>query len=232
MEQVVPLFGRDVMRLLLWMSLLILISLGGWFWMGESLEREWSVAGAVDLFEQNPSVAWLIGWGLLVGDVFLPIPSTVIMSSFGWVYGTLLGGLLASAGSMLAGLTAYGVGRLFGEKGARRILGSKDLERGRGIFQRGGGWWICLSRALPIFPEAIACTAGLVRMPFRRFLPPLLCGCIPMGWTFAAIGAAGHDRPGLAIGLSLALPAILWGVARRRIGRGTGKSDEAIDSER
>ncbi|MDX1681456.1 MAG: VTT domain-containing protein, partial [Akkermansiaceae bacterium] len=114
----------------------------------------------------------------------------------------------------LAGLVAYGICRLLGERGAKFILGEKDYRRGHDWFEQGGGWLVCISRALPILPEVVACTAGLVGMSFRRFVVALACGSLPMGFVFAAIGGAGHDRPGLAMGMSLVVPAILWAVAR------------------
>ena len=109
---------------------------------------------------------------------------------------------------------AYGICRLLGERGAKFILGEKDYRRGHDWFEQGGGWLVCISRALPILPEVVACTAGLVGMSFRRFVVALACGSLPMGFVFAAIGGAGHDRPGLAMGMSLVVPAILWAVAR------------------
>lgn len=213
------------MRLFVWFGLLVMISVVGWIAVGSSLEAELSSASLVTWMERVPGYGWLVGWVLLVADVFLPIPGTVVMSALGWVYGAVWGGLLAAVGSVLAGLVAYGVGRLFGERGARAILGAQDFERGRQLFRQGGGWLVCLSRAWPIFPEVVACTAGLVRMPLRRFLPPLVCGSVPMGWVFAAIGAAGREMPGLALGLSLALPAVLWGLARRGWMRKSDRTD-------
>ena len=74
---------------------------------------------------------------------------------------------------------------------------------------------IALSRSLPILPEAISCTAGLVRMPFGRFMASLTCGSLPVGYLFAWIGVAGRDAPGWAFGFSLLAPAVLWLTARK-----------------
>jgi len=202
------------MRLLFWFILLSGLILGVWGVWGGGMEERFSLEGSVAYMEQSGAHAWLVGWVLLVSDVILPVPGTVVMSALGYIYGALLGGLLAAAGSILAGLTAYGICRLMGERGARWILGDKDYRRGHDWFEGGGGWLVCLSRALPILPEVVACTAGLVGMSFRRFLISLVCGSLPMGFVFAAIGSAGHDKPGLAMGLSLLVPAVLWGIAR------------------
>lgn len=214
------------MRFALWFLLLSGLILGIWGVWGGGMEERFTLEGSVAYLERSGGYAWLGGWLLLVSDVLLPVPGTVVMSALGYLYGTLLGGLLAAAGSMLAGLVAYGACRLMGKRGARFILGEKDYRRGHDWFEHGGGWLVCLSRALPILPEVVACTAGLVGMSFKRFVIALACGSLPMGFVFAAIGSAGHDRPGLAMVMSLLLPAVLWTVARLLIRRLEKRQEE------
>jgi uncharacterized membrane protein YdjX (TVP38/TMEM64 family) len=198
---------------------LALVFLLSWALWGGALEERFTVAGAVAWLEGTGRWAWLAGTGLLVSDIVLPVPGTVVMSALGYLYGVLGGGLLAAAGSMAAGITGYGLCRMLGERAARRLLGDLEFERGRLLFARGGGWMIALSRALPILPEALACTAGLVRMPFGRFVLALACGSVPIGFLFAAVGAAGKESPGWALAVSLVVPALLWLAARRIVSR-------------
>lgn len=203
------------MRLLLWFLGLAILVLGTWAIWGASWDECFTLAGSVAWMESAGPWAWAAGIALLVGDLALPVPSTVVISALGYIYGTFFGGVVAAAGLMLAGMTGYGLGRLFGERFARRWLGERDYEKGRRLFANCGGWVVALSRALPILPEVISCTAGLVRMPFRRFTLALACGSLPMGFLFAAIGKAGHEAPGWAIVLSLLLPGLLCLIASR-----------------
>lgn len=203
------------MRLLAWFIGLSALVLGTWMLWGGAWEARFTLDGAVAWIEAAGPWAWAAGIGLLAADLVLPVPGTVVMSALGYVYGPLAGGLAAAAGSMLAGLCGYGIGRMVGERGARRLLGEVDFEKGRLLFARGGGWMVALSRALPILPEALACTAGLVRMPFGRFAAALACGSLPVGFLFAWIGAAGRGAPGWALAFSLLVPALLWAAARR-----------------
>lgn len=202
------------MRLLWFFIGVSAVSLGIWAVWGGSWEERFSLDGSVAMLRVAGSWAWAAGIGLLVADLVFPVPGTVVMSALGYLYGTVAGGLAASFGAFAAGICGYGVGRLFGEKSARRWLGDLDFEKGRVLFAKGGGWMIALSRSLPILPEVLACTAGLVRMPFGRFAPALACGSLPMGFLFAGIGAAGHEAPGWALVFNLVVPAVLWIGAR------------------
>lgn len=201
------------MRLLAFFLVLAAMVLGSWLVWGGAWESRFTQEGGVRWLEQAGPWAWAAGFLLLWGDLVLPIPGTVVISALGYIYGTLLGGWIASAGLIAAGLTGYGVGRLCGEKTARRWLGDRDFQMGHDLFARGGGWLVAVSRALPILPEVVSCTAGLVGMPFRQFVTSLVLGSLPMGFVFAWIGRAGRELPSLGLVLSLVLPALLWAVA-------------------
>ncbi len=203
------------MRLLWFFLALAALVLATWMIWGAGWETQFTLEGSVRWLEGAGPWAWAAGILLLTADLLLPVPGTVVVSALGFIYGTVLGGLIAGIGLMCAGLAGYGVGRLFGERLARRWLGDRDFEKGSLLFAKGGGWVVALSRALPILPEAVSCMAGLVRMPFGQFLTSLACGSLPMGFLFAAIGQAGHVSPGWAFTLSLVVPAVLWFVAAR-----------------
>jgi uncharacterized membrane protein YdjX (TVP38/TMEM64 family) len=177
---------------------------------GEDLERSFSEAGVVAWLADWGHWAWAAGMVLLASDLLLPIPATAVMAALGLVYGPLWGGLIGTAGGFFGGALGYGLCRGFGRPLALRILGPDDLEQGEQLFARTGGWLVALSRWLPIFPEVIACMAGLLRMPLWAFAIALLCGCAPLAFTFAAIGYAGGDHPVLAIALSALAPPLLW----------------------
>ena len=158
---------------------------------------------------------WLGAIGLLVSDIVLPVPATAVMSALGYVYGALTGGAIAAAGSVLAGLSAYGLCRWCGRGLAERIAGPDQLVRYEDMFRRSGPWLVALSRWMPLLPEVVSCLAGMSRMPFRSFAIALACGSVPLGFVYAAIGAAGQQRPALALALSILLPGALMIAARR-----------------
>ena len=189
------------------LAILVLIPFLIW---GEGFEQRFGQAGAIEWLRDHGRWAWAAAIVLLVSDLFLPIPATAVMAALGYIYGPIAGGLIATIGSFCSGALAYLLCRNLGRPVAVRVLGERDLVEGERLFAKVGGWLVVLSRWLPIFPEVIACMAGLARMPRVRFFAALACGSAPLGFVFAAIGHAGVAHPVLAIALSAGLPPLLW----------------------
>ena len=196
-------------------ALLLVGTIGPWLIWGEAFERSFSLVGTLAWLRELGPWAAAAGVGLLVADIALPIPSTIVMSALGATYGFWVGGLLSILGSMLAGLTAYGLARWAGRPAAIWIAGEDSLVRTEELFARGGAWLVLTSRWLPILPEAVACLAGLARMPFRTFFWALMVGSVPLGLTFAWVGTLTEDREGLALALSAGLPIGAWLLSQR-----------------
>jgi uncharacterized membrane protein YdjX (TVP38/TMEM64 family) len=169
----------------------------------------------LDWFGAFRSTAWLIAIALLVSDLLLPIPNTMVMAALGVIYGPVLGGLVATVGNCSSGLLGYLIGRRFGRPLARRLLGEADLAAAETLFARSGGWMVAASRWLPVLPEAIACMAGLAGMPAATFGLALLCGSAPLGFGVAGLGYAGSGHPLLTIALCALLPLPVWYLLRR-----------------
>ncbi len=222
------------LRLFFILTFLVLVPFMLW---GDALADRFDLQKTNAWFQEvGKPWAWSAGMGLLIADLVLPIPGTVVMSALGFVYGPWVGGLLAATGSVASGLIAYGLCRNLGRPAAEWIAGKEDLSRGEALFGgQAGGWIVALSRWLPVMPEVIACIAGLARMPFRRFLPALVCGSVPLGFAFASIGEWGHEHPVLAIILSAGCPPVLWAVVgpivMRRKGADNGDTGVVSQSE-
>ena len=199
--------------LLTFLAIAVLIALPFFVW-GDRLEALFTGDGAVDQINRYGSFAWAIAIVLLLSDLALPIPTTAVMSALGIIYGPLLGGVIAATGSVVSGLTGYGLCRVFGRPLARSLSGDKALADGERLFAGAGGWIVVLSRWLPVVSEVMACMAGLARMPFALFFGALLCGSVPLGFVFAAIGHIGEDRPVITLGIATVLPVVLWLVFR------------------
>jgi uncharacterized membrane protein YdjX (TVP38/TMEM64 family) len=153
--------------------------------------------------------AWMIGLALLAGDAFLPVPAPPVMATMGALYGTLVGGIIAATGSILAGLVGLGIGRLIGPKALRLLANERELAELQRFFDSWGAAGIIASRALPVAPEVLTVLAGIARMHFGRFMLALALGGIPIGILLAWVGEQAGQSSGLLLVLTLA-PAGLW----------------------
>lgn len=177
--------------------------------------EDWLAGPAAEWLQRRRDTAWLIAVLLLVADLLLPIPNTMVIATLGGLYGPLLGGLVATAGSCLSGLLGYSLCRRFGRPLAARLLGTGELGEAEALFARSGGILVAASRWLPVVPETMACMAGLARMPLAPFALALVCGAAPVGFVVAFIGWLGADRPLLTLALCALLPLPLWLAAGR-----------------
>jgi uncharacterized membrane protein YdjX (TVP38/TMEM64 family) len=206
----------------LWLIPLILLTaiIGPFLLWGDTFEALLSLQAMHSLLERHREIGWLIGIVLLVADLFLPIPSTIVMSALGWLYGPFVGGVVSSCGLFLSAQLAYQLSLRFGRKIAIRLADEESLAAASRWFSKAGGACVAVSRCLPVLSEAIACLAGLSRFPQRDFLVASLLGTLPAGFTFAFIGQLGHEDSATATTLSALIPILLW-FTYRRISRGS-----------
>ena len=199
-----------VLLLVLVLALAVIVPFAIW---GKDVEAWLTVQGAAAWMRSFGRWAWVVGLGLIAVDIVLPIPATAVMAAFGLVYGPLIGGFLSVLGVVLAGSIGYGLCRMVPTGTAVRIVGQYGMVRTKAIFERWGGWFVAASRWLPVLPETVSFIAGLSRMPFGRFFIALLCGALPLGFVFAAVGHYGADAPLLSLAVAAAVPVVLWAIA-------------------
>jgi uncharacterized membrane protein YdjX (TVP38/TMEM64 family) len=136
-------------------------------------------------------LAALIGVGLLVSDVALPVPSTVVMVAHGAFFGLLPGAALSVLGGVGATVFGFGLGRR-GRGVVARLTTPRQRDRADRLFGRWGALAIVLTRPVPVLAETVA----------------VLAGASPMRWPVAALaGAAGTVVPALACAWSGATAA-------------------------
>ena len=205
------------MRLIFLLIALIALVLIPFFIWGDTLMNFFTWEGSLEWLRNYGSWAWAVAILLLVGDLFLPLPATLIMSALGYIYGPFVGGLLSAAGSFASGVLAYWLCRMMGDNAAIWLLGQKEFEKGKRIAAQVGGWVVVLSRWLPVFPEVVAAMAGITRMPVKNFYLVLVCSSIPLGFTYAVVGASANQNPTLAIILSACIPPVIWFVVSRAL---------------
>ena len=214
---------------LLFIAVCLLVALPFVFW-GEQFEKLFSPERTAQMLQDWGWTGWLFAVGLLLADIVLPIPATGVMAALGIVYGPVVGGLVGSLGSVLAGLTGYWLCRLFGRGAAVFIAGEGSMARSDNFFAKWGGFAVVVSRWVPILPEAVSCLAGLSRMPNLRFTVALICGSVPVAFTFAVLGHLGREHPTLTLAVSIAGPILLWLLVRPLVKR-KGATNKAAPKE-
>ena len=215
---------RPVLRLTwIFLAFAIVLAFPFFIW-GEELNAVLQQDRLVASFQSYRGSAWLIAIGLLVSDLVLPIPNTMVMAALGVIYGPIVGGLVATLGNGLSGLLGYSLSRGFGRPLAARLVGEADLEAGEHLFARSGGLIVAASRWLPVLPEVISCMAGLTRMPFTLFTVALVAGSLPFGFVVAGLGYAGSSNPLLTILLCALLPLPIWYLLRGWLAPGSGRA--------
>lgn len=216
-------------RLLLLVLLILLVLAVPIVLFGDRFEMMFDGERALALVRAQGPWGGVVGIGMIMADLFIPLPAPAIMAALGLVYGGMLGGLLASIGSFAAAALGYLLCRLIGPRAAGWIAGPEQIERLSGFFTRYGLWAIALSRWMPAVPEVLACLAGLTRMPVKRFALGNLIGSGAVGFAYAYVGASGVDDPSSALAIAflvpyLALPLFFIYLARERRRNRTGQS--------
>jgi uncharacterized membrane protein YdjX (TVP38/TMEM64 family) len=150
------------------------------------------------------SAAILIG--LLAADLFLPIPSSLVMVLSGAAFGVLWGSVFSLVGSIGGEWLGFELVRRFGARASRRIVGDQDLERMRLVMARHGAAAVLVTRALPVVMETMSVVAGLSNMSRRSFLLASLLGTAPVAVVYAYAGAVSRE-------VSSIVPAVIMLVA-------------------
>lgn len=162
------------------------------------------------------AAAALLGVGLLVVDVFLPVPSSGVMLAHGALFGVALGTLLSLAGSLGAAAAGFALGRA-GNRGIRRLVTPEEHARAGALLERWGALAIVASRPVPILAETVAILAGASPMGWGKALAAALAGSLPPALLYALAGATAASLASgtLVFAALMAMAALFWWSGRR-----------------
>lgn len=176
-------------------------------------------------FLQDPT-AWMgrehglaaasAGVGLLVADVFIPVPSSLIMIAHGALFGIALGTVLSLAGSLGCAALGFALGRRGGNLIARLVT-AEEKAKADALLAKYGSLAVLVTRPLPLLSETVAILAGASPMGWGRMLLAALAGSIPASLLYALTGATSRSFGSgvLMMGLVVALAGLFWWVGRK-----------------
>jgi 3-dehydroquinate synthase len=177
-------------------------------WLGISLEP-WARAWMADA-----------GWSgaatvvaLLAIDIFIPVPSSVVMVLSGAAFGILWGSLLAFVGSIGGEWLGFELARRYGSSWFSRFIGDESERRRLNvILATHGAAAVAATRALPVVMETMSVVAGLSTMSRSTFLAASVVGTAPIVVVYAYAGARSRETGSLvpAIVILIAVAAAGW----------------------
>jgi uncharacterized membrane protein YdjX (TVP38/TMEM64 family) len=157
---------------------------------------------------------------LLAIDVFLPVPSSLVMVLSGAAFGVIAGSALALVGSVAGEWVGFELVRRYGRGVSARMMGDEEFERFRRFFERHGILAVILTRPLPIVMETMSLVAGVSGMTRWAFLAASIAGTLPIVVVYAYAGAvsreAGSIVPAAVILVAVTAAAWLWWSAAKR----------------
>ena len=182
------------------------------------LGLEWTAVMDLLVADPGPASAGLIVL-LLSVDIFLPVPSSVIMVLSGFLFGVVKGGMLALVGSLAGNYVGFELTRAFGRRAARWLVGDAQLEDMNRAFSRRGAMAIALSRPLPIVMETLSLVAGLSSMTRSTFLAASLVGTTPIAFVYAYAGVLSLETGTIvpAAVILVAVVTVTWVFVRPRL---------------
>jgi uncharacterized membrane protein YdjX (TVP38/TMEM64 family) len=165
------------------------------------------------VLQQAPLAAAVVGVGLLVVDVALPVPSSLVMIAHGAAFGPLLGAALSLLGSLGAALLGFAVGRRGGPL-LDRVVSAGERRRADALLARWGVLAIVVTRPVPLLAETTVILAGASPLGWRRTAVAALVGSAPAAVLYALAGsiATGLGNPAAVFALVLLLAGATWAV--------------------
>lgn len=165
--------------------------------------------------DRGGALAASIGVGLLVGDVLLPVPSSIVMVAHGALFGVAGGTLLSLLGSTGAALFGFAIGRRGGRM-MERLVTPAERERADYLLLRWGALAIIVTRPVPLLAETVAIMAGTSSLGWGRVALASLAGSLPPALLYAITGAsvANLQSTAAVFGLVILTACVFWVVGR------------------
>ena len=161
-------------------------------------------------------LAAALGVGLLIADVLLPVPSSLVMVAHGALFGVALGTLLSLLGSAGAALFGFAIGRR-GGKLLELVVTREERTRADSLLARWGALAIIVTRPVPVLAETVAIMAGASSLSWSNVLLASLAGSLPPALLYALTGAAvaNFQSTALMFGVVMLVAGFFWFVGNR-----------------
>ncbi|HEX8185669.1 MAG TPA: VTT domain-containing protein [Blastocatellia bacterium] len=164
--------------------------------------------------ERGGVIAAVIGVALLIADIVLPVPSSLVMIAHGALFGVIAGTLLSLAGSVGAALVGFAIGRR-GGPALERLVPQDERERADRLLARWGALFIIVTRPVPLLAETVAILAGASTISWKSATLAAVAGSLPPALLYALTGsvAASFQNGALMFALILLVSGSFWWIS-------------------
>ncbi len=156
------------------------------------------------------TTAAVLSVGLLVVDVLIPVPSSLVMVAHGALFGIWIGTLLSLLGGVGATLFGFALGRA-GNTTIRRFVTPAEHDRAGALLARWGVLAIVVSRPVPMLAETVAILAGASPLGWTQATLAALAGSFPAAVLYALAGATA-----MSVGSAWRLIPAVWKSGRKQ----------------
>jgi len=135
---------------------------------------------------------WLLasaGIALLALDVFLPVPSSIVSTIAGGLFGFASGAVVSFIGMTISCALGWYFGLRVGRPSADLMLGTREYDRLQRFFRRYGMFAIVVCRPVPVAAEASIILAGASGAGFARTIAAAGLSNLGISAVYAAVGA-------------------------------------------
>jgi len=204
--------GRVVRNSILLMLLVLILILVPFFCFHSYIDS-WT-DDLINAPGQKLSYIAMLLFLLLVADIILPVPSSVISIGAGFLLGFYYAVLVSFTGMVLGCLLGYWLGKRSGN--AMRWIDEETKSVMEKFFHRAGKWAIIIARPVPVLAEASVFFAGISRMNFSSFIWASSLSNLGIAIVYAAVGvyAVSVNSVLLAFSAAMILPAIAFGLQK------------------
>ena len=124
---------------------------------------------------------------LLLSDILLPVPSSIVSIGAGFLLGFINGTIVSFIGMTAGSLLGYALGK--GSSATMKWLDAGTRQSMEKFFRRYGRWAIILARPVPVLAEASVFFAGISKMDFRSFILVSTLSNLGISLMYAAVGS-------------------------------------------
>lgn len=165
--------------------------------------------------KENLNSYWIASFLVLSADIFIPVPSSLVMILNGKVLGFFFGTLLSTTSGTVSSCIGFYLGRKSGSL-IDRFFSKKEQQVSTNIFSRYGKPAIPVSKALPIISEAISFLSGTTGISFSSFFWYSLLGHFVISAVYAYAGSFSSeiDSNLLSGAIILLVLLIFWGISK------------------